>query len=65
MAAIDAPVVKEAIRLAGRYRISYFDAQIIAAAKSVGCSKLYSEDLSHGQAYDGVFVTNPFAVGVP
>ncbi|MCE9555720.1 MAG: PIN domain-containing protein [Planctomycetes bacterium] len=33
LAAIDAAIVKDAIRLASRYQISYFDAQIIAAAR--------------------------------
>jgi predicted nucleic acid-binding protein len=54
-------VVKEAIRLAGRYQISYFDAQIVAAAQALSCRTLYSEDLNDGQAYDGVLVVNPFA----
>ncbi len=62
---IDRAVVKEAIRLAGRYQISYFDAQIIAAAKATPCRILYSEDLNHGQHYDGVRVVNPFVAAHP
>lgn len=31
-----------------------------AAAKQMGCQTLYSEDLNHGQVYDGVTVVNPF-----
>jgi predicted nucleic acid-binding protein len=57
---VDAPIVKMAIQLAKRYGISYFDAQIVAAAKSLGCRTLYSEDLNHGQDYGGVTVVNPF-----
>jgi predicted nucleic acid-binding protein len=43
-----------------RYGISYWDAAIIAAAKTMGCRIVYSEDLNDGQTYDGVTVTNPF-----
>lgn len=62
---IDAAVVKAAIHLAGRYQISYFDAQIVAAARSLNCETLYSEDLNHGQDYDGVRVVNPFLSSTP
>ncbi len=48
------------LELAHRYRISNWDAAILAAAKQLGCSVVYSEDLSHGQDYDGVRVENPF-----
>ncbi len=43
-----------------RYQISYWDAAIVAAAAELGCSALYSEDLSHGQFYGTVQVINPF-----
>ena len=43
-----------------RFQISYWDAAILAAAKASGCEQLLSEDLNHGQDYDGVTVTNPF-----
>ena len=36
------------------------DAVILAAAKRLGCHTVYSEDLNHGQDYDGVRVVNPF-----
>lgn len=57
---IDAQTVKEAIRIADQSRISYFDAQIIAAAKGLGCHVVYSEDLNDGQEYVGIRVVNPF-----
>ena len=44
-----------------RYRLSYWDSAIIAAAKVVGCDTLLTEDLNTGQDYDGVKVINPFA----
>ena len=40
--------------------LSFWDALIIRAAASAGCSTLYSEDLQDGALYDGVRVVNPF-----
>jgi predicted nucleic acid-binding protein len=57
---IDGLVVQEALRIAQRFSIWYYDAQVVAAAKQAGCSIMYSEDLNHGQDYDGVRVVNPF-----
>src|SRR5207249_10886021 len=38
-------LVMEAVELRQRYQISYWDAAIIAAAKLMGCTTVYSEDL--------------------
>jgi len=43
-----------------RFQVSYWDAAILAAAKRLGCHTVYSEDMNHGQDYDGVCVVNPF-----
>ncbi len=43
-----------------RFRISYWDAAIIEAARSLGCEVVLSEDMSDGQDYAGVRVENPF-----
>lgn len=43
-----------------RFRISYWDAAIIEAARSLGCRTVLSEDLSHGADYGGVRVEDPF-----
>ena len=43
-----------------RFRISYWDAAIVEAARALGCDTILSEDLSHGQDYDGVKVSDPF-----
>ncbi|MGK7297515.1 MAG: PIN domain-containing protein [Candidatus Wenzhouxiangella sp. M2_3B_020] len=61
--AIDAALVKIAAEISERYRISYRDAAVIAAAGRAGAATLYSEDLNDGQVYDGVRVVNPFAAG--
>lgn len=33
---------------------------MVQPAAIAGCEVLYSEDLSHGQEYQGVVVVNPF-----
>lgn len=59
-APIDASLVKRGAENSARYRISYWDGAILAAAEALGASTLYSEDLNHGQTYGGVSVCNPF-----
>lgn len=56
-------LIVEAVALRRRYQISHWDATILAAARELGCHTLYSEDLSHGQDYEGVRVVNPFQSG--
>ncbi|HYH52550.1 MAG TPA: PIN domain-containing protein [Solirubrobacterales bacterium] len=53
-------IVTAAIATHQRFQLSYWDAAIIEAARSLGCSTVLSEDLSHGQDYGGVRVENPF-----
>jgi predicted nucleic acid-binding protein len=53
-------LLKAALTTKERFRISYWDAAIIEAAKAIGCDSILSEDLSHMQDYDGVKVINPF-----
>jgi predicted nucleic acid-binding protein len=43
-----------------RFQISYWDAAIIEASRTLGCAQVLSEDLNDGQDYAGVRVTNPF-----
>lgn len=50
----------DALETRERFRISYRDALIIAAARAMRCSVVLSEDLSDGQDYRGVRVENPF-----
>jgi len=52
--------VLRALEIEQRYQLSFWDALIVEAAGSAGCEVLYSEDLSHGQEYEGVLVVNPF-----
>jgi predicted nucleic acid-binding protein len=43
-----------------RYLISYWDAAIIEAARTLGCAEVLSEDLTDGEDYGGVRIVNPF-----
>ena len=58
---VQQPQVDLALELCGRYRIGYYDALILAAARLANCGSVYSEDLNSGQDYAGVIVRNPFA----
>ncbi len=49
-----------AFEIKATYRLSYWDAAIIAAARAVGCRELVSEDMSHGRDIEGIIITNPF-----
>jgi predicted nucleic acid-binding protein len=49
-----------AIELKERFGVSFWDALILAAAQSAGAGVLFTEDLNHGQHYNGVKVVNPF-----
>ena len=42
------------------WRISFWDALILTAARKAQCSVLYTEDLNDGQTFAGVRVVNPF-----
>ncbi|HKW99586.1 MAG TPA: PIN domain-containing protein [Bryobacteraceae bacterium] len=57
---IESDHILAAIELHSRYQISFWDALIIVAAKAARASVVLSEDLGHGQVYDGVRVENPF-----
>jgi predicted nucleic acid-binding protein len=57
---ITPPHVDLALDIVGRFRVGYYDALILAAARLAGCAVVCSEDLSAGQAYGGVTVENPF-----
>ncbi len=60
---IDVPLVRAALAARDRYRISYWDAAIVEAARALGCGQVLSEDLTDGQDFGGLVITNPFAGG--
>jgi predicted nucleic acid-binding protein len=57
---LTADVVLAAMVTRERFRISYWDAAVIEAARSLRCEFVLSEDLSDGQDYGGVRVEDPF-----
>lgn len=48
------------LELAERHDLNIWDAIILAASASAGCTMLLSEDMQHGFAWHGVTVVNPF-----
>lgn len=54
--------IMQALALAQKYRYSYYDSLILAAALSAGCETLVTEDMQHGQVVESVLtIRNPFA----
>lgn len=51
---------ERAVTIAQRYGYSIFDSLVSAAALHAGATILYSEDMQHGQAIDGLTIRNPF-----
>ena len=58
---VSPPLIQEAVDCSILNQISFWDALILAAAASAGCTTVYSEDLSHGQTILGVKVQNPLS----
>jgi predicted nucleic acid-binding protein len=56
----DAELVLAAIALSREAQLSFWDAQIVAAAAVAGCERLLTEDLSHGAELSSIRVENPF-----
>jgi predicted nucleic acid-binding protein len=61
---IDRELLSLAREVERRYRLSWWDSMIVAAAQLQGCTVLLSEDLQSGMAFDRVVVRNPFIVRV-
>jgi predicted nucleic acid-binding protein len=58
---IDADHVIESIKLHRLYKLSFWDALIVHAARRAGCDRLITEDLQAGQRIEGVEIVDPFA----
>ena len=53
--------IMQALALAQKYRYSYYDSLILAAALSAGCDTLATEDMQHGQVIEAMLaIRNPF-----
>jgi predicted nucleic acid-binding protein len=63
---VDTGMIFEAIELEQRFQISFWDALVIQAALTAGCTRLLTEDLQHGFRVKTLAVENPFIeVGLP
>jgi predicted nucleic acid-binding protein len=51
---------RRGLDLQSRYGFSFYDALIVASALEAGCTRLYSEDMQHGQHIEGLIIENPF-----
>lgn len=58
---VTADLVHAALALQERFGLSYWDAQVCAAARTLRCTQVLTEDLNTGQDYDGVLAVDPFA----
>ena len=49
------------IELAGRFRVSFYDAMIMSSALLAGCKTLFSEDMQHRQVInESLTILNPY-----
>lgn len=60
---VDLQTLASGRELQARYRLSWWDGLIVAAARQQGCSLLLTEDLQPRAVYGGVTVCNPFVTG--
>ena len=60
VAAPDVADILAAIDLHRLHGFSFWDALILRAAKQSGCNVLFSEDMQHARALDGLQIVNPF-----
>lgn len=54
-------LMRAAYAASERWRLSYWDAAVLEAARLAGCDLVLSGNLSSGQDYGGVRVLDPFA----
>ena len=56
----NASLIHDAWETQLRWQLSFWDAQMIAAARRANAREVWTEDLNHGQDYGGVTAVNPF-----
>jgi predicted nucleic acid-binding protein len=55
-------LMESGLGIAMRYKFSWYDSLIVAAALKSGCTTLCTEDLQSGQIIDGLKIVNPFFI---
>jgi predicted nucleic acid-binding protein len=53
-------VLNDALRVRKAFGFSFWDSAIVASALAMGCDRVYTEDLNHGQVVEGLTIINPF-----
>lgn len=61
---VNEPLLTQAREIEQRWRLSWRDSMIVAAAQLQGCTLLLTEDLHDGAAFGSVTVRSPFTLGV-
>ena len=56
----DLALFSHGLAIKQRYKTSFWDSLIIAAAIDSGAKEIWSEDFNSGQSYQGVVAVNPF-----
>jgi predicted nucleic acid-binding protein len=57
---VSAGLLEQAWKIEDRYRFSFWDALIVAAAQGASCRYLLTEDLQSGQELGELIIVNPF-----
>ena len=58
---LDPPLILAAIARSSADGVAFWDALVVEAALSAGCTRLLTEDLQHGRRFGALVVENPFA----
>ena len=58
---VDDAILEQGWKIQDRYRLSFWDSLIVAAARAASCRYLLTEDLQPDQDLDGVVVVDPFS----
>jgi predicted nucleic acid-binding protein len=61
---VDEVLLRRTQQVEQRFRLSWWDAMIVAAAQLQGCVLLLTEDLQDGAAFGGVTARSPFTLSV-
>lgn len=57
---VTSSLLLHALEIKAKHGFSYWDSAIIAAARMLGCTEIYSEDMAHGRNVEGIAIINPF-----
>lgn len=61
---VDGALLQRAREIELRYRLSWWDSMVVAAAQLQDCALLLTEDLHDGAMFGGVTVRSPFTLAV-